>query len=107
MISYNNKKIHDYRLGYLIDDAGNKLSFRCNILNRLDMQSIEILKNIDSIQGSITIRTTSNLPFKAQDKLLVNNMKYRVSSLYTEELDNYDGVIRNIPVHVTYLILIR
>ena len=107
MIMYNKTPTKQYRIAFLIIDDATKQSFRYHRLSRKDINSVQLLQNLNIDEYSITIETTANLDFgTTKNKIIsLDNREFRIQSIYEEEMEGYDGYISNLKRTKKYLIL--
>ena len=104
MIMYSKDNEKEYNMGYLYQGE-NKLSFRYHKMNRTDITSTEVLKNVMFNETSVVINTRSILKFEAEDKVEIKGRKFKIEAIYTDEIDGYDGPVRENFTVRKYLIL--
>lgn len=105
MIRYNNENIKDYKIGYLLSEFDDRLSFRYNKLRRTDINKIDLVDGFDYLNKTFTIVTKSNLDFKPELLVELSGNIYKIQTLYTDEYDEYDGNVITTNVKKTYLVL--
>lgn len=101
----NKVKLLQFRTAYYKDDVGNKKQFKFSYLDREDITAIDILKDIEMEEKTFIIRTKSNLPFSTQRKIVIDNIQYVISSIYTEPDKNNNGMYRKKLLPFTYLVI--
>ena len=87
-----------YRKSFIKDEATNdKISFNYYLMDRSDITSISVLKNIEMEEKNLILRTTSSYPFTTKTKIYYDGKQYSVDSIYTEEQETSNGMfVRNV-----------
>lgn len=108
MLVLNNLNQHTYKTGYLINKANTQIAFRYKVLDREDIQRIDILSGIEGKVIKKIIGTTSNIQFEPTSKIKLDGVIYLVDSIYKEPNDNENGMfVNNLHPKMTYLNLVR
>lgn len=108
MLVLNNLNQHTYKTGYLINKQNIQIAFRYKVLDREDIERIDILSGIEGKTIKKIIGTTSNIQFEPTSKIKLDGVLYIVDSIYKEQNDNENGMfVSNIHPKMTYLNLKR
>lgn len=98
------KQVYNKR-GYIYKKDTNKVLIKYYLLNRQDIAEKSFLKNVVMSSSGIIVRTKTPYSFDIHDYFIdALNKKYMVTSIYTEERDNSNGLFRN-SKPIVYLVL--
>lgn len=97
--------IKQNRIGYLVQDNGEKVRFNFSLAEREDYTEIQLLTNIDASQGIRVIKTTSSLVFRPGAKIMIKGIAYIIDSYYGEEMneDITNGVFTEASMPIKYI----
>lgn len=108
MVILNNLNQRTYKTGYLINDANTQIAFRYKVLDREDINRIDLLSGIEGKQLKKVIGTTSDIQFAPTGKIKLDGVLYLIDSIYKEPNSNENGMfVNNVQPKMTYLNLVR
>ena len=104
---FNNKNLKQYKVGYVVDDAGNEYQFKYNKLSQSEISEIEILSSVSSTNTGFVIMTTDPFNFHPSMKIKINNIYYHILGITIQEHSNENGIFRSNLIRTQFISLGR
>ena len=108
MLILNNKATHTYTTGYFINNANVEIAFKYRVLDREDIEEIDLLRGIEAIQLKKVVGTTSGINFTPGSRVKIDGVPYIIANIYREPNELENGMfVSGIHMKETFLNLTR
>lgn len=108
MLILNNKNTHTYKTGYWVNPAGTEIAIKYRIVERDEIQDVDLMAGMEARQISKVLATTSEAGYQPGDKFKIDGITYVLQNMSRQVNDNENGMfVSGIHIKETYLYLRR